>query len=46
MLLMCSYSHNDVPHEPQPYKSMAAVLGAVRPSIKNFQKCQVQAISN
>ena len=33
MLLLCSHSHNDVPPEPQRNISMAAVRGAVRPSM-------------
>ena len=31
-LLLCSYSPNDVPTEPQRNVSIAAVRGAVRPS--------------
>ena len=33
MLLLCSHSSNDVPPEPQRNVSIAAVRGAVRPSI-------------
>ena len=33
LLLMCSISHNDVPTTPQRNVFMAAVRGAVRPSI-------------
>ena len=33
LLLLCSHSHNDVPPEPQRNISMAAVRGAVHPSI-------------
>ena len=36
LLLLCSHSHYDVPLEPQRNVSMAAVRGAVRPSIRNF----------
>ena len=32
LLLLCSHSPNDVPHEPQRNVSIAAVRGAVRPS--------------
>ena len=37
MLLMCSNYHNDVPREPQQNISMAAVRGAMRPSIIHYQ---------
>ena len=35
LLLLCSHSHNDVPHEPQRNVSVAAMRGAVRLSVSN-----------
>ena len=33
MLLLCSYSHNHVPPEPERNVSMAGIRGTVRPSM-------------
>ena len=33
-VLLCSYSHNDVPNDSQRNVSVAAVRSAVRPSIR------------
>ena len=38
-MLLCSYSPNDVPTEPQQNVSIAAVRGAVRPSKIYLKKC-------
>ena len=35
LLLLCSHSPNDVPPEPQRNVSIAAVRGAVRPSVSS-----------
>ena len=39
LLLLCSYSPNDVPPEPQRNVSIAAVRGAVRPSYRTLSFC-------
>ena len=46
LLLLCFHSHNNVPPEPQRKISMAAVWGALHPSMKAYWRMGMKIYTN